>query len=287
MMPMTNMTQLSVAGALAAAMTMGCSDQGKPTTAAGLWPAPAPLPAVSSSPFNPKPFNPQPFATQPFAPLPVVAAQPSSQPHWMDTTSHKGKTIRQWCDIARNKNAIKLDREAAIYELTNAGTAGAAALWTLLSAQDKDTAELHGNNKPWAANLVQPGFVRWHAVIATARMGQTANRSAPKLTEMMRQDDVVEVRRLAAAALGPLGSRDKAIIDALKGVLRSPDYTVWQAAIASLRQLGPMDNETRQLLQHISNINMDAPDGTRVDFNTSISVGNAKVEAKAALMAPQ
>ncbi len=227
------------------------------------WPQPHPAP--TPAPFDSRKDKDR---SRPF---------PKPQPVDLWQVQHKGRTIRQWYDLARNKYAIKLEREDAIAELGTAGQAGGMALRELLKASDQDTVVPYSGQ--WSAYAVQAGFVRWHAVTVLGRIGTTAQAAAPRLAEMMRKDPVVEVRSLAAQALGGIRSRDPAVLQALKEVLKSPDYPVWQPAIFAMGQLWPVDPEALQLLEKVANlpINSTAP----------LAILNSRVQARTVLLEHQ
>jgi HEAT repeat protein len=204
------------------------------------------------------------------------AGQAAVPPSGMWQVTHKGRTIVEWYNLARDQHAVKLEREGAIQELGKAGQPGAMALWQLLGARDTDTID------PTAGFgfAVQPGFVRLHAAFAFGGTGRLGLKATPKLAELMRKDPVVGVRRVAAFALGQIGPRDPKVIQALKDVLNSTDYEVWQGAAFALGRVQPRDQETFDLLTRMANIDPDRVPG--VGLTTQVLIMNARLEARSA-----
>jgi HEAT repeats len=213
-------------------------------------------------------------------PLPLTQAEPKKEPDaekklW--GTVHKGKTIRQWYDLAFDKKTNKLAREEAVQQLGLAGRAGAFALYDLLQTKDDQTSD------PMAGfgYEVQPGFVRWHALVATGRMGKDAGPSAPLIAEIAVKDDVPRVRVQAAWALGWLGVRSDAVLKTLNGILKGTDYETWEPAVASLDALRPLNEDSRELLVKLAATTED--DVRSLPLNTQIAILKAAVLAKQAL----
>ncbi len=173
--------------------------------------------------------------------------------------------------MAMDKNQNKLKREEAIGKLARFGPEGYRGLVGLLDASDRQTTGGVG-----FGYAVPAGFVRWKAADTLGSMGRQAAGAAPRLAGLMGSDPVVQVRGAAAFAIGNTGSRDPYVIGGLKNVLKGQDYFVWQASAHALGQIKPEDQEAVDLLRRLAGMNAN----TFKDFNTSIAVQNAIVEAK-------
>jgi hypothetical protein len=212
-------------------------------------------------------------------PIPTMPTQASAPKFDHMKAVVKGRTVQEWFDRARDKAQIKTNREDAIQVLAQGGESGAYALFELLSAKDADTVD---PKAPFGMH-VSPGYVRWQAAQAFSNLGKRGLPAAPRLTELIKSDDVVEVRIASAIALGRMGARDVATLKALKDVLRSEDYLVWQGAVYALAQVRPHDAETVELLKKISDADpyKVAPRG---NDRLWTGVMNARMEARSALL---
>jgi HEAT repeat protein len=191
-------------------------------------------------------------------------------------------TIQACYDVAMDKNQFKLTREEAIRRLGQVGQAGIGALRQLLHASDSDTV-VPIEGKRFGIE-VQPGFVRRLAAETLGSLGSGGHDAVPELATVIRMDEVVAVRQAAAIALGKIGPTDSSAVTALKDVLKSQDYYVWQGAVFALGQLRPNDQEAISLVQYVAAIDPTAIDGmTGGDMHMSIAIMNARLEAKQAL----
>jgi hypothetical protein len=87
--------------------------------------------------------------------------------------------------------------------------------------------------------------------------------------------------RPAAAALAKIGSREPAILLALKKVLRSRDYLVWPNAVQAVGQFHPFDAETLGLLNSLADIDPNGVPGTN---SNAIAILNARMAARSCLL---
>jgi hypothetical protein len=197
--------------------------------------------------------------------------------HWSVVV--KGRTIREWHDRAMDKAQLKPNREEAFQVLGQAGNSGAFALFQMLQASDQATVDPSAG---FGVN-VPKGYVRRMAAATLGGMGQVGLRFAPYMAKMMRKDENVDVRATCVIAVGRLGSRDEAVIKALKEVAGSDDYYVWQGAVYALGQLRPIEAETKELLTRISNADPNKIAGTGQDALWA-AVMNARTEARSALL---
>jgi hypothetical protein len=202
---------------------------------------------------------------------------PQQADHWGVVV--KGRTIREWHDRAMDKAQIKPNREDAFRVLGQSGNSGAFALYQMLQASDQLTVD----PTPSFATNVPQGYVRRMAATTLGSMGQIALRTAPQLAKMMRTDENIDVRAACAIAIGRLGSKDEAVVKALKEVLRGDDYYVWQGAVFALGQMRPFDAETQELLTRIANADPYKVAGTGQD-SLWAAVMNARTEARSALL---
>jgi len=192
------------------------------------------------------------------------------------------QTISDCYAMAIDKNQNKVRREEAIAKLARGGDDGLNALIRLLSASDANTV-IPLSGKQFGIE-VAPGFVRWTAAQTLGDMRRSAMPASTTLANLMVSDPSTDVRQASAIALGKMGSRDQSVVRALKGVLKSRDYYVWQGAAFAIGQLRPEDQEAVNLLRSLAHLTYQDVQSMRVDFNTSIAITNAVVEAKKALL---
>jgi|SRR5271165_3896859 len=207
--------------------------------------------------------------------LGLAQGLPQASSAWKPTDC---QTVGECYAMAMDKSQNKLKRENAIAKLPGGGQAGLDALLHLLDASDSDTVTpIRG--KAFGVE-VSPGFVRFHAAQTLGSMGGKARTAAPRLAQTMISDPIVSVRQASAIAIGNIGSSNQTVIEALKNVLKSHDYFVWQSAVLAIGQIRPEDREAVGLLQALAKMTAPPP---RLDFNSQIAVENAIVQAKTVL----